>query len=82
MGLWCFEVIVLPSRVIERSYVDAEAVTRDLAKSMFAERYERGDYPSAASPHSPDAIRFLNRNGTELLRYTADDYRAEKKSLR
>ena len=47
MGLWCFEVILLPSRVIERSYVDADAVTRDVAKRMFAERYERGGYPSA-----------------------------------
>ena len=76
--LWCYEVVLLSSRVIERSYIDAEAVTRDLAKAMFAERYERGDYPNAASPHTPDAIRFLDRNGTELLRYTAHDYRAEK----
>ena len=78
MGLWCFEVILRPSRVIERSYVDAEAVTRHLAKAMFAERYERGDYPSAASPHTPDAIRFLDRNGTELFRYTAEEYLKEK----
>jgi hypothetical protein len=25
-------------------------------------------------PHKPDAIRFLDRNGTELLRFTAGDY--------
>ena len=55
--LWCYEVILLPSRVIERSYVDAEAVTRDLAKSMFAEWYARGDYPSAARYTADDYRR-------------------------
>ena len=50
--LWCFEVILLPSRVIERSYVQTKSVDRDLAREMFAVRYERGDYPSGYSPHT------------------------------
>jgi hypothetical protein len=76
--LWCYEVILLPSCVIERSYVRITNVSRDLAKQMFVKRYERGDYPSAAHPQKPDAIRFLDRNGTELLRFTADDYLKER----
>ena len=68
----------MPSRVIERIYVRVTNVSRDFAKQMFAKRYERGDYPSAAHPQKPDAIRFLDRNGTELLRFTARDYLDER----
>ena len=76
-GLWCYEVILFPSRVIERSYVHVRSVDRDLARQMFAARYERSDYPSGFTPYTPDAIRFLDRRGTELLRYTAKEYLKE-----
>jgi hypothetical protein len=67
-------VPLVPSRVIERSYVSAETVSYELARHIFGDRYGKQDYPSAASPHTPDLIRFLDRDAIEILRYTAEDY--------
>jgi hypothetical protein len=51
--LWCYEVILLPSRVIERSYLRVTNVSRDLAKPMFGMREATTRAPLALTSPTP-----------------------------
>ncbi len=63
-----------PLRVLEEEYLGASQCSLDVAKAMFMMRFEDKNYSRKYRAIWPDAVRFLDERGQEVLRYTAWDY--------
>ncbi len=63
-----------PLRVLEERFLPASDCTLDSAKVMLMKRIEDGAYTRRHRVLWPDAVRFLDQSGTEVLRYTAWNY--------
>ncbi len=66
-----------PLRVLEQYYVPANRCTLDNAKRNLKERFEDKQYSRRCRALWPDAVRFLDQSGNELLRYTTWAYLRE-----
>ena len=66
-----------PLRVIEQKFLPASECTLDAAKAMLMMRFEDRSYPRQHGALWPDAVRFLDEQGQEILRYTCWSYLKE-----
>lgn len=66
-----------PLRVIEQKSLPASECTLDAAKAMLMMRFEDRSYPRRYGALWPDAVRFLDEQGQEVLRYTCWSYLRE-----
>jgi exonuclease III len=66
-----------PLRVLEQRFLPASECTLDAAKAMFMVRFEDKSYSRKHGALWPDAVRFLDERGEELLRYTCWNYLRE-----
>ena len=66
-----------PLRVIEQRFLPASECTLDAAKAMLMMRFEDKSYPRQHGALWPDAVRFLDEQGQEILRYTCWSYLKE-----
>ncbi len=66
-----------PLRVLEEYFVPAKKCTLQDAKRMFKTRFEDKGYSRKHRAIWPDAVRFLDQSGNEVLRYTSWDYLKE-----
>ncbi len=60
-----------PLRVLEERFLPTSQCTLDVAKVMLMKRIEDRAYLRQHRVLWPDAVRFLDQSGTEVLRYTA-----------
>jgi hypothetical protein len=63
-----------PLRVLEERFIPASECTLDVAKAMFMMRFEDKNYARKHGALWPDAVRFLDERGEEILRYTSWNY--------
>jgi hypothetical protein len=66
-----------PLRVIEQRFLPASECTLDAAKAMLMMRFEDRSYPRQHGALWPDAVRFLDEQGQEILRYSCWNYLRE-----
>ena len=66
-----------PLRVLEQLFLPASECTLDAARAMFMMRFEDKSYSRKHGALWPDAVRFLDERGEELLRYTCWNYLKE-----
>ncbi len=66
-----------PLRVLEERFLPADECTLDAAKAMMMMRFEDQSYARKYGALWPDAVRFLNERGEEILRYTCWSYLRE-----
>jgi hypothetical protein len=66
-----------PLRVLDEKFLPASECTLEAAKAMFQARFEDRAYSRKHGLLKPDAVRFLDEGGAEVLRYTSFDYLKE-----
>jgi exonuclease III len=66
-----------PLRVLEERFLPASECTLTAAKAMFMMRFEDKSYSRKYGALWPDAVRFLDERGEEVLRYTSWNYLRE-----
>ncbi len=81
--VWTFQAIQLPDkdrplRVLEQVLLSADDCTLEAAKLMFMRRFEDKAYRRKHGPLAPDAVRFVDEDGVEVLRYTSWSYLREQ----
>ena len=66
-----------PLRVLEEQILPAAQCSLEVAKVEFMQRFEDRSYSRRHSVLWPDAVRFLDQSGNEVVRYTAWNYLRE-----
>ena len=66
-----------PLRVLDEQFLPASECTLEAAKALFQKRFEDRAYARKHGLLKPDAVRFLDEGGAEILRYTSFDYLKE-----
>jgi exonuclease III len=66
-----------PLRVLEERFLPAGECTLEAAKAMMMMRFEDRNYVRRYGALWPDAVRFLDEQGEEILRYTCWSYLRE-----
>ena len=64
-------------RVLEDRFLPASQCSLEVAKVEFMQRFENRSYSRRHSVLWPDAVRFLDQSGNEVVRYTAWNYLRE-----
>ena len=78
--LFClFQVIMAeykgePLRVLEEQFRPASQCSLEVAKIEFMQRFEDRSYSRKHNVLWPDAVRFFDQSGNEVVRYTAWNY--------
>jgi hypothetical protein len=70
-----------PVKVLEQYYISPGRCTLQNARNMFKSRFEDSSYSRKYRAIWPDAVRFMDQSGNEILRYTAWTYLREITSL-
>ncbi len=66
-----------PLQVLEEQLRPASQCSLEVAKIEFMQRYENRSYSRKHNVLWPDAVRFLDQGGHEIVRYTAWNYLRE-----
>ncbi len=66
-----------PLRVLEERFLPASQCSLEVAKVEFMRRFEDRSYSRKHHVLWPDAVRFLDQSGNEVVRYTAWNYLRE-----
>ena len=83
--IWLFECIRLevganPPKVLERTYAPRTEATLENARALLKSRYEDTDWPKRNGGLKPEAVRFLDGQNNEVLRYTVPQLLASENS--
>jgi hypothetical protein len=73
--VWLYEVIRLEvgkalPKVLESGFAPKSEATRENARKILKARFEDNDWPRTNGGLKPEAVRFLNDNDEEVVRYT------------
>ncbi|HEX2552974.1 MAG TPA: hypothetical protein VHL98_04680 [Microvirga sp.] len=66
-----------PLRVLEEKFMPASQCTREAARLLFMKLFEDRAFARRHGLLQPDAVRFIDEQGTEILRYSSWDYLKE-----
>jgi hypothetical protein len=74
--IWFFEVIRLevrgaPPKVLERTFAPRSEATRENARKLLESRFNDPAYSKRHGNLKPEAVRFLDEQNREVVRYTA-----------
>ena len=77
--VWSFQAIRVaynddPLRVLEERRLPAGECTLEAARLMFMRRFEDPEYAKMHGVPKLEAVRFLDQDGSEVLRYTLYHY--------